>query len=224
VEHPVTELVTGLDLVEWQVRIASGERLTVRQEDVAWRGWAMECRVYAEDPEHGFLPFPGKIEQLSEPSGPGVRLDSGVYPGWTVPLDYDPLLAKLAVWGADRERALERLDRALAEYVITGIRTNVAFFRERQAEMYAGYHKAVAPLNDFVSLGELAAGRTADGSLVFCAPLDHLVWTESIGRFITAANKVIDETGPKKKQLWVTGIEFPSPKGIRKSRLASPGR
>jgi hypothetical protein len=82
---------------------------------------------------------------------------------------------------------------------------DVAFFRERQAEMYAGYHKAVAPLSDFVSLGELAAGRTADGSLVFCAPLDHLAWTAPMGRFITAANKVIDETGPKKKQLLVTG-------------------
>jgi acetyl-CoA carboxylase biotin carboxylase subunit len=134
VEHPVTELVTGLDLVEWQLRIASGERLTIKQEDVAWRGHAIECRIYAEDPDHNFLPFPGKIENLAEPSGPGIRLDSGVYGGWNVPLDYDPLLAKLAAWAPTRAAAIRRLDRALAEYVLTGIRTNIQFFREILAD------------------------------------------------------------------------------------------
>ncbi len=140
VEHPVTELVTGLDLVEWQLRIAFGERLTISQEDVSWSGSAMECRIYAEDPDNSFMPSPGRIEHLREPSGPGVRLDSGIYPGFTVPLDYDPLLAKLAVWGPARERAIGRLDRALAEYSISGIRTNVAFFREvlADAEFRAG--------------------------------------------------------------------------------------
>ena len=103
VEHPVTELVTGLDLVELQLRIAAGEPLPFSQSDVTWNGWAMECRVCAEDPENNFFPSPGQIVQLREPSGPGIRLDSGVYPGWTVPLDYDPLLAKLVAWGADRE-------------------------------------------------------------------------------------------------------------------------
>jgi acetyl-CoA carboxylase, biotin carboxylase subunit len=130
VEHPVTELVTGLDLVEWQLRIASGERLTLQQSDVKWSGSAIECRIYAEDPENSFLPFPGKITYLREPSGPGVRLDSGVYQGWTVPLEYDPLLAKLACWAPTRERATQRLLRALAEYAVGGIRTNTAFFRE----------------------------------------------------------------------------------------------
>ena len=134
VEHPVTELVTGLDLVEWQLRIAAGEPLTIRQEDVRWNGSAIECRIYAEDPENQFLPFPGTITYLHEPSGPGVRLDSGVYQGWTVPLEYDPLLAKLAVWGATRERATERLLRALNEYAIGGIRTNAAFFTEVLAD------------------------------------------------------------------------------------------
>lgn len=140
VEHPVTELVTGLDLVEWQLRIACGEPLTISQENVSWSGSAIECRVYAEDPDNNFMPSPGKIEHLREPSGPGVRLDSGIYPGFTVPLDYDPLLAKLAVWGPARERAMGRLDRALAEYSISGIRTNVAFFREvlADAEFRAG--------------------------------------------------------------------------------------
>ena len=129
VEHPVTELATGFDLVDWQLRIACGERLTFRQEDVTWRGSAIECRIYAEDPEMQFLPSPGRIEQLSMPAGPGIRLDSGVYAGWTVPMDYDPLLAKLAVWGESRDAAIRRLGRALAETSVFGIKTNIAFFR-----------------------------------------------------------------------------------------------
>jgi acetyl-CoA carboxylase biotin carboxylase subunit len=134
VEHPVTELATGLDLVEWQLKIAAGERLTLRQEDVTWRGSAIECRIYAEDPDHDFMPAPGTIVHLSEPSGPGVRLDSGIFQGWNVPLEYDPLLAKLAAWGPTRETAIRRLDRALSEYVLTGVRNNIGFFREVLAD------------------------------------------------------------------------------------------
>ncbi len=134
VEHPVTELATGLDLVEWQLKIAAGERLTLRQEDVTWRGSAIECRIYAEDPDHDFMPAPGTILHLSEPSGPGIRLDSGIFQGWNVPLEYDPLLAKLAAWGPTRETAIRRLDRALAEYVLTGVRNNIGFFREVLAD------------------------------------------------------------------------------------------
>jgi acetyl-CoA carboxylase biotin carboxylase subunit len=134
VEHPVTELVTGLDLVEWQLKIAAGERLTLEQEDIAWRGSAIECRIYAEDPDHDFMPSPGRVVHLSEPSGPGIRLDSGIFEGWDVPLDYDPLLAKLAAWGPVRETAIRRLDRALSEYVLTGVRSNIAFFREVLAD------------------------------------------------------------------------------------------
>jgi acetyl-CoA carboxylase biotin carboxylase subunit len=130
VEHPVTELVTGLDLVQWQLRIAAGERLTIRQEDVAWRGSAIECRVYAEDPDNQFLPSPGKITFLEQPSGPGIRLDSGVYQGWTVPLDYDPMLAKVAVWAPSRDLAIGRMRRALREFTVSGIRTNIAWFDE----------------------------------------------------------------------------------------------
>ena len=130
VEHPVTELVTGFDLVQLQLRIASGEALPFAQKDVAWRGWAMECRISAEDPDNQFLPSPGKIQQLREPSGPGVRVDSGVYPGWTVPLEYDALLAKLVTWGPDRNTAIQRLQRALAEYGFSGIQTNIGFFLE----------------------------------------------------------------------------------------------
>jgi acetyl-CoA carboxylase biotin carboxylase subunit len=130
VEHPVTELVTGHDLVHLQLRIAAGEALPFTQKEISWRGWAMECRVCAEDPENQFFPSPGKIAQLREPSGPGVRLDSGVYPGWTVPLEYDPLLAKLVTREPDRNTAIQRLQRALSEYAVAGIQTNIAFLRE----------------------------------------------------------------------------------------------
>jgi acetyl-CoA carboxylase biotin carboxylase subunit len=128
VEHPVTELVTGLDLVHWQVRIADGERLTLHQDDISWRGSAIECRLYAEDSRE-FLPSPGTITSLALPSGPGVRIDSGVYNGWTVSVDYDPLLAKLTVHAPDRARAIARLRQALSEAHIGGIETNLDFFR-----------------------------------------------------------------------------------------------
>src|SRR5262249_27913766 len=105
VEHPVTELVAGIDLVHEQLRIASGEPLSLRQSDVRMRGWAIECRVYAEDPEKNFFPSPGCIHRLVEPQGPGIRVDSGVYEGWEVPIHYDPMIAKLVAYGTDRNAA-----------------------------------------------------------------------------------------------------------------------
>jgi acetyl-CoA carboxylase biotin carboxylase subunit len=129
VEHPVTELVTGLDLVHLQLRIASGEKLPFEQKDVRLRGHALECRIYAEDPDNNFFPSPGKITRLQRPSGPGVREDSGVYEGWTVPLDYDPMLSKLIVYAPDRNAAIARMRRALDEYFVGGIKTNLGLFR-----------------------------------------------------------------------------------------------
>jgi acetyl-CoA carboxylase biotin carboxylase subunit len=129
VEHPVTELITGLDLVALQIRIAAGERLRFRQEDVSLRGHAIESRIYAEDPERNYFPSPGRIERLALPAGPGIRLDSGVYEGWTVPIEYDPLLGKLIAYGQDRPQAVARLIRALEEFFVAGIRTNVGLFR-----------------------------------------------------------------------------------------------
>jgi acetyl-CoA carboxylase, biotin carboxylase subunit len=129
VEHPVTELITGLDLVHLQIRIAAGERLPFKQEDISIRGHAIECRIYAEDPDNNYFPSPGKITLLQEPSGPGIRADSGIYEGWTVPIDYDPLLAKLIGYGTDREQAIARLTRALSEYFVGGIKTNIGLFR-----------------------------------------------------------------------------------------------
>src|ERR1700674_2849146 len=129
VEHPVTEMVTGFDLVKLQIRIAAGESLPFAQEDVTLSGHAIECRLYAEDPDNNFYPSPGKILSLRTPSGPGIRLDDGVYEGFTVPTEYDPLLGKLIAWGHDRAEAIERLQRALAEFAVTGIKTNAALFR-----------------------------------------------------------------------------------------------
>ncbi len=128
VEHPVTEWVTGVDLVRWQIRIAAGEPLTLKQEDIRWTGSAIECRIYAEDPDNNFLPSPGRITHYMEPCGPGVRVDGGVYGGWTVPLEYDPLLAKLCVWSDTRDSAIARMRRALAEYRVLGITTNLRMF------------------------------------------------------------------------------------------------
>jgi 3-methylcrotonyl-CoA carboxylase alpha subunit len=129
VEHPITELVTGRDLVRAQLLVAAGEPLPFRQEELAQRGHALECRIYAEDPENGFLPSTGTLRVYREPSGPGVRVDSGVREGGEVSVHYDPLLAKLIVHAEDRERALERMDHALAEFVILGVRTNIPFLR-----------------------------------------------------------------------------------------------
>ena len=140
VEHPVTELTTGLDLVHLQIRIAAGEKLPFRQEEVLLRGHAIECRIYAEDPDNHYFPSPGKITLLLLPSGPGIRRDSGMYEGWTVPIDYDPLLAKLIGYGTDREQAAARLVRALNEYFVGGIKTNISLFRRilNDAEFRAG--------------------------------------------------------------------------------------
>jgi acetyl-CoA carboxylase biotin carboxylase subunit len=127
VEHPVTEWIYGVDLVQAQIRVAAGEKLWLRQEDVAGRGHSIECRVYAEDPARQFLPCPGRIVLLTEPGGPSVRVDSGIAEGYEVSLHYDPLLAKVSVWGSDRETARHRMIAALREYVVLGISTSIPF-------------------------------------------------------------------------------------------------
>jgi acetyl/propionyl-CoA carboxylase alpha subunit len=129
VEHPITEAVTGLDLVAEQVRVARGEPLSWTAEEAAPRGAALECRIYAEDPLHGFLPSTGAVQRLRWPSGPGVRIDAGIYRGYQVPVHYDPILAKIVAWGRDREHVVARMERALDETVITGVRTNVGLHR-----------------------------------------------------------------------------------------------
>lgn len=129
VEHPVTEMVTGIDLVAWQLRIAAGEHLTLTQDDIVLHGHAVEARVYAEDPENGFLPSTGEVLALSEPSGEGIRVDSSLAEGLVISPHYDPILAKVIAWGESRGEALSRLDRALAETVVLGVRTNLEYLR-----------------------------------------------------------------------------------------------
>ena len=129
VEHPVTEMVSGVDLVQWQIRIARGERLTIDPEAALTpRAHAIECRIYAEDPDNGFLPSPGRILKLRAPQGPGVRDDSGATEGLEVPIFYDPMISKLIAWGDDRPQALARMRRALREYEVHGIKTTIPFF------------------------------------------------------------------------------------------------
>ncbi len=130
VEHPVTELVTGIDIVKEQLAIASGRKLRWTQDEITWKGHAIECRISAENPYNGFLPETGRITTLGEPTGPGVRLESGIYAGWEVSLYYDPLLAKLVVWGETRPEAILRMRRALAEYRIGGIHTTIPFHQK----------------------------------------------------------------------------------------------
>ncbi|MCL2140919.1 MAG: acetyl-CoA carboxylase biotin carboxylase subunit [Dehalococcoidia bacterium] len=139
VEHPVTEMVTGIDIVKEQIRIAQGEPLSFTQEDVKFNGWAIECRINAEDPAAGFTPSTGKLRGYRSPGGIGVRVDSGVHTRYTIPYVYDPMISKLIVWGRDRGEAIERMKRALYEYIIVGVETNIPF------------HKAVMQNPRFVS-------------------------------------------------------------------------
>jgi acetyl-CoA carboxylase biotin carboxylase subunit len=176
VEHPVTELVTGLDLVHLQIRIAAGEKLLLRQEDVSIRGHAMECRIYAEDPDNNYFPSPGEITLLLEPSGPGIREDSGMYEGWTVPMDYDPLLAKLIGYGSDREQAIARLTRALDEYFVGGIKTNISLFRRilsdtdfRAAKLDTGFLDRMLQRKDDQRVDPQAAQVAAIAAGIFAA-------------------------------------------------------
>ena len=129
VEHPVTEMITGVDLVQEQIRVAAGEKLRLRQKDLAVRGHAIECRINAEDP-YRFTPSPGKITSYHPPGGPGIRVDSHVYQGYTVPPNYDSMVGKVIAFGATRDQALGRMRIALSEMVVEGILTNIPLHRE----------------------------------------------------------------------------------------------
>ncbi|HSS77062.1 MAG TPA: acetyl-CoA carboxylase biotin carboxylase subunit [Thermoanaerobaculia bacterium] len=158
VEHPVTELVTGIDLVQTQVRVAEGEPLGPAFDDIQPKGHAIEVRLYAEDPFQHFAPSPGKIEILRWPDGPGVRVDSGVYEGSEISIHYDPMLAKLIVWAADREKALNRLERALAELRVEGIRTTAPLFRALLADAdFRSGNLDIGMLDRKLAAGELKA-------------------------------------------------------------------
>ncbi len=129
VEHTITEMITGIDLAKQQLHIACGEKLPFKQEDITYRGWAIECRINAEDPLNDFAPFPGKIKRYRSAGGPGIRVDSGVHMGYTISPYYDSMVSKLCAWGADRDEAIARMRRALYEYVVVGVTTNIPFHK-----------------------------------------------------------------------------------------------
>ncbi|MFH2099724.1 MAG: biotin carboxylase N-terminal domain-containing protein, partial [Pseudomonadota bacterium] len=170
VEHPITEMVTGVDLVRCQVEIAAGLPLSLRQEDIRGRGHAIECRICGEDPENGFFPSPGEVRFVKEPSGPGIRNDSGIFSGGNVPVEYDPLLGKLIVWAEDRDRAIARMGRALSDYAVLGVKTIIPFLADVvasepfcQGDTHTGFieehfpgWKPVRPDADLAFLGFLA--------------------------------------------------------------------
>jgi pyruvate carboxylase subunit A len=153
VEHPITEIVTGVDLAKEQIRIASGEELSYKQSDIQQRGWAIECRLNAEDPLNNFTPAPGKLRRYRSSGGPGVRVDSGVHTGFTITPFYDSLISKLTVWGRDRNEAIARMKRALYEYIIVGVTTNIPF------------HKAVMN-NEYFRRGELTTHFIDDHNII----------------------------------------------------------
>ena len=192
VEHPITEMVTGLDLVRWQIRIARGERLDVDPAAVlAPCGHAIECRIYAEDPDNGFMPSPGRILQLRTPGGPGVRDDSGATAGLDVPIFYDPMISKLITWADDRPRAIARMRRALGEYLVVGIRTTVPFFTWLldQPDFVEGkFHTAY--------LDDVLAGRSGQPFVTASADIEDVA---AIGVAVQSAlspDRVISPNGP----------------------------
>ncbi len=177
VEHPVSEMVTGIDIAKEQIKIASGMKLGYRQEDVKWKGSAIECRIYAEDPNNDFLPSVGAIHSYAEPSGPGVRVDSGLSEGLEISLYYDPLIAKLLTWGNDRNEAIQRMKRALSEYRISGIATTIPFHlmvmnnqRFKQGKIHTHF------IEEEMEKGQLVVGADSDDIFeavaVFSALLD----------------------------------------------------
>ncbi len=163
VEHPITEVVTGVDLAKEQLRIASGEELSYKQKDIRQTGWAIECRLNAEDPLNNFTPAPGKLRRYRSSGGPGVRVDSGVHTGFTITPFYDSLISKLTVWGRDRNEAIERMKRALYEYIIVGVTTNISF------------HKAVMN-NEYFRRGELTTHFIEDHNII--ADVEKIVAAE----------------------------------------------
>jgi acetyl-CoA carboxylase biotin carboxylase subunit len=163
VEHPVTEMVTSLDLVHWQIRIARGERLTIDPDRALTpHGHAIECRIYAEDPDQGFLPSPGLVRDIRPASGPGIRDDGGVVAGFTVPVFYDSMIAKLIAWGGSRHEAIVRLTRALEEYEVLGIRTTIPFFL-----WLTGQPDFIAARFDTTYLDRLLAARRGESFSLF---------------------------------------------------------
>jgi acetyl-CoA carboxylase biotin carboxylase subunit len=205
VEHPVTEMVTGVDLVQWQIRIARGERLTLDPASVLTpRGHAIECRIYAEDADAGFIPSPGRIAALRPPSGRGIRVVSGVEAGGEVPTFYDPMMSKLIAWGEDRPQAIARMLRALEEYQVVGIRTSIPFFRwmlREPAFTSAAFHTGY--------LDELLQQRAGEPFSAWDPSLEEVAAIAAALHVVERAERPLDGTVPVrawKQQARVEGL------------------
>jgi acetyl-CoA carboxylase biotin carboxylase subunit len=198
VEHPVTELVTGFDLVREQVNVAAGGKLSFAQDDVRWHGHAIECRVYAEDPENNFLPSPGRISFLRVPAGPGIRDDSGVTEGDEVSIYYDPMISKLAAWGRTRTEAIDRMRRALDEYAVGGIKTTLPFFREivRDEEFIAGRLDT-----GFIPRFHERSGKPAGDTQAFSLHQDLAIITAAIA-YAESQRQASNNHRPEKQSKW----------------------
>jgi acetyl-CoA carboxylase biotin carboxylase subunit len=199
VEHPITEMVTGIDLVHCQLRVAAGEALNLDSEKaIKPQGHAIECRVYAEDPEVGFIPSPGRITRLVQPSGPGIRDDSGVDEGFTVPVFYDSMISKLVAWAPDRSQAIERMRRALAEYQIEGVKTTLPFFRWmlRQPTFLEGNV-------DTAFLDQLLADRQRGSFSVVTSEIEEqVVLAAAVHTFLTTQNKSYESLPLQDSGIW----------------------
>jgi acetyl-CoA carboxylase biotin carboxylase subunit len=206
VEHPVTELVTGFDLVREQITVAAGAQLSFGQEDVQWRGHAIECRVYAEDPENNFFPSPGKVTFLRVPSGPGIRDDGGVSEGDEVSIHYDPMISKLVAWGSTRAEAINRLRRALDEYAVGGIKTTLPFFREivRDKEFIAGRLDTgfIARFNERRDTGVSAVGAHAQAAQDAHAPQQDIAVIVAALAYARAQRNALPNNQPDDQSKW----------------------
>jgi len=198
VEHPVTELVTGIDIVKAQISIASGEPLRLKQEDVPFNGSAIECRIYAENPESNFMPSPGKITGLRVPGGPGIREDSGIYEGYEVPLYYDPLLSKLSAWGHTRKEAIQRMARALEEYQVQGIHTTISFYHRvmNHPQFLKGVY-TTSFIEEYFALANITKPHESDQIAIIAAAILEFE------HFNTATETKVQQSGTP-KNLWRT--------------------
>jgi len=197
VEHPITEMITGVDLAKEQLRVASGLELAYAQSDITARGWSIECRINAEDPQNDFFPAPGKIIRYGEPGGPGVRVDSGVYAGFEIPPFYDSLIAKLVVWGQTREEAIIRMKRALWEYQISGVKTNIPmhqvilddeyFNRGEYTTHFIEEHKILNRVKDHIQAQKVASQPASKVAAI----------TAAVGMYV---NSIVAGTGNKNNE------------------------
>ena len=183
VEHPITERVTGIDLVKQQILVANGEKLTLTQDKLSQKGHSIECRVYAEDSDNNFMPSPGKIHKISQPLGLGVRTDGYVYEGYEIPIYYDPMISKLIVWGKTREEAISRMKRALYEYKITGVKTSLLFLERimKSKDFVDGNYNT-----HFIekNLEELVKKKESDGNIEDMVVISaYIDFVEKLGRF-----------------------------------------